>query len=378
MQLCTASRIHAQLAASHGQRPTLWLDDDHSSEDEMPLASLICITSSPEFIRHHRTGEATTSGTTRPKSHVGAKEDVQTLTDEVQLVKVIPAVVDLLTPPKERPARPPASPCSHLMRVGSNKTRAPDLQVNAEVITPKHASVKAEVVTPKRASRKGQRVKMEVFTPKRVLRVRREVGVTPSGKRHPLHPLSPNRSCLRGFIPVRACHLKQRERIASLFGDAGWPQPADYATREAIAELLGLPSKAPPKAVTHLAWAARRDGILQREDRLLAAAIVSVYRYRDRRRCGCLEFIVSRARGLGTRLLRLAQRFLKEQNISRLYSGVDLSRPYAMAAHHRWGFRKVTQQAWAEAGLATYNQGDVCYMVLDMDGGADMVTHPES
>lgn len=94
------------------------------------------------------------------------------------------------------------------MRVGSNKTRAPDLQVNAEVITPKHASVKAEVVTPKRASRKGQRVKMEVFTPKRVLRVRREVGVTPSGKRHPLHPLSPNRSCLRGFIPVRACHLK--------------------------------------------------------------------------------------------------------------------------------------------------------------------------
>eukprot|EP00913_Durusdinium_trenchii_P005715 g5332.t2 len=58
--------------------------------------------------------------------------------------------------------------------------------------------------------------------------------------------------------------------------------------------------------------------------------------------------------------------------------GVDLSRPYAMAAHHRWGFRKVTQQAWAEAGLATYNQGDVCYMVLDMDGGADMVTHPES
>ena len=55
---------------------------------------------------------------------------------------------------------------------------------------------------------------------------------------------------------------KQRERIASLFGDAGWPQPADYATREAIAELLGLPSKAPPKAVTHLAWAARRDGIL--------------------------------------------------------------------------------------------------------------------
>lgn len=76
MQLCTASRIHAQLAASHGQRPTLWLDDDHSSEDEMPLASLICITSSPEFIRHHRTGEATTSGTTRPKSHVGAKEDV--------------------------------------------------------------------------------------------------------------------------------------------------------------------------------------------------------------------------------------------------------------------------------------------------------------
>lgn len=76
---------------------------------------------------------------------------------------------------------------------------------------------------------------------------------------------------------------------------------------------------------------------------------------------------MSRSRGFGSRLLHLAQRFLKAQNISRLFSGVDLSQPYAMAAHNSWGFRKVAQQDWEESGLATYSQGDVCYMVLDLD-----------
>ena len=38
----------AKSAMSKATRPTLWLDDDHSSEDERPLASLIA--SSPEFI----------------------------------------------------------------------------------------------------------------------------------------------------------------------------------------------------------------------------------------------------------------------------------------------------------------------------------------
>lgn len=136
--------------------------------------------------------------------------------DDVQVVKVIPAVVDLLTPPRK--ARPPASPLrsERVAYVGSRSQDArakQELRVQTEVITAKRAPVKAEVVTPKRGSR--LRVKTEVFTPKRVLRVRRKLGVCPSGKRHPLHPLSPNRSCLRGFVQARACHLN----LGDVFGD---------------------------------------------------------------------------------------------------------------------------------------------------------------
>lgn len=82
------------------------------------------------------------------------------------------------------------------------ESKGTSLRVKTEATTPK-GRVKAEVVTPKRPSR--LRVKME-FTPKRVLRMHTGVGATP-GKRHPLHPLSPNRSCLRGFVQARACHM---------------------------------------------------------------------------------------------------------------------------------------------------------------------------
>ena len=143
-------------------------------------------------------------------------DQVQMSDDDVQVVKVIPAVVDLLTPPRK--ARPPASPLrsERVAYVGSRSQDArakQELRVQTEVITAKRAPVKAEVVTPKRGSR--LRVKTEVFTPKRVLRVRRKLGVCPSGKRHPLHPLSPNRSCLRGFVQARACHLN----LGDVFGD---------------------------------------------------------------------------------------------------------------------------------------------------------------
>ena len=135
--------------------------------------------------------------------------------DDIQLVKVIPAVVDLLTP--RRKARPPASPLrsERVAYVGSRSqdARAKQDVVHTDVITAKRAPGKAEVVTPKRGSR--LRVKTEVFTPKRVLRVRHKVGVSPSGKRHPLHPISPNRSCLRGFVQARACHLN----LGNVFGE---------------------------------------------------------------------------------------------------------------------------------------------------------------
>lgn len=254
---------------------TLWLDDDHSSsEDERPLASLTWITSSPEFStpsppdrRYPRYpslpakeamctscrtcelghGERIESRDVRKDdvpwcwlpdapfhtcfscclilpfaeqlqtaAHQMSPDQVQMSDDDVQVVKVIPAVVDLLTPPRK--ARPPASPLrsERVAYVGSRSQDArakQELRVQTEVITAKRAPVKAEVVTPKRGSR--LRVKTEVFTPKRVLRVRRKLGVCPSGKRHPLHPLSPNRSCLRGFVQARACHLN----LSDVFGD---------------------------------------------------------------------------------------------------------------------------------------------------------------
>lgn len=131
--------------------------------------------------------------------------------DEVQFVKIISPVVDLLSPQK---SRPPASPQMSsrsrqqptmasqpaTLRSISQEPKGASLRVKTEATTPK-GRVKAEVVTPKRASR----FQVMEFTPKRVLR-HTGVGATP-GKRHSLHPLSPNRSCLRGFVQARACHM---------------------------------------------------------------------------------------------------------------------------------------------------------------------------
>ncbi|CAE7425072.1 unnamed protein product [Symbiodinium sp. CCMP2592] len=183
---------------------------------------------------------------------------------------------------------------------------------------------------------------------------------------------------LRGYLQVRTCDLQMRERLRTLLC-RGWPSssPSEGATRDSISELLGLcPSTGKPgavKATTYLAWALPADG--RRAGALVGAAVLSVYRYRGRRRCGCLEFITSRRSGAGAALLRLATRFLQAQQIDRLYSGVDLSRPNAFEAHRRWGFRVVEEQEWAHAGLAFYRQGDVRYMLLDLsaDPGQEAV-----
>ena len=295
----------------------LWLDDDHSSEDERPLASLM-----------------------RPSLDVLDVPSRSPVDDEIQLLKVIPPVVDLLTPPR----------------------RSTDVK---ELATPK--GPEPQPFVPKvKTEHHPREVKMELISPKRRWRIVDLISPMKSSGKSPAW-------CHRGFVHARACDGKQREKIASLFNRVGWPRASDLATREAIGELLGLGGyKSTIKAGTYLAW------VLSGKMQLVAAAILSVYRYRGKRRCGCLEFIVSKSRGAGSRLLFLAKRFLRSQNIFRLYSGVDLSRPYAMAAHGSWGFKVITQQEWAEAGLYSYSQGDVCYMLLDLEdeaSRAQVATH---
>ena len=74
-------------------------------------------------------------------------------------------------------------------------------------------------------------------------------------------------------------------------------------------------------------------------------------------------------------LLAQARRLLAASGISRLYSGADLSRPTALAAHQRWGFRRISRKVWAGAGLAWYAKGDVSYMLLEWGGGPEAVAN---
>lgn len=182
---------------------------------------------------------------------------------------------------------------------------------------------------------------------------------------------------LHGFEQVLRCDDTLLRRARELFLRRGWPGPNDRKARMSITELLGLSGRLKMtrrrkkwrrpggKRATYLGWAmapgAGPDG-----EQLAAAAILSVYRYRGRRRCACLEFVVSQVRGAGSMLLRFARRFLQVQQITRLYSGVDLSRPLALSAHLQWGFRTVEKENWAQAGLAFYSGGDVLYMMLDL------------
>lgn len=66
---------------SKATRPILWLDDDHSSEDERPLASLIA--SSPEFISPSPPGRLrspepfhATDGDLKKTPEIGARDEV--------------------------------------------------------------------------------------------------------------------------------------------------------------------------------------------------------------------------------------------------------------------------------------------------------------
>lgn len=170
------------------------------------------------------------------------------------------------------------------------------------------------------------------------------------------------------FVQVKSCDRRIRERAGQLFVRHGWPLREDGAARKSITSLLGLRNQGksdgclPPS--THLGWITKAtDG---GKKLMVAAAIVSLYRYRDRRRCACLEFIVSRSRGAGTQLLDYTKRFLVSQEISKFFSGADLSRPKARDAHQRWGFREVDHDEWAQAGLKFYSGGDVLYMLFEV------------
>ncbi|CAE7823346.1 unnamed protein product [Symbiodinium sp. CCMP2456] len=236
---------------------------------------------------------------------------------EILCVKGPRIEIDLVTPPRSaavHAAPPPA---------------VPEVGADAVSLSPK---VKAE--KPEEVELRG--VKREVDSPP----------CTPPRKVPASLAMFPFRTPprlrrgfqLRGYLQARTCDLQMRERLRSLLC-RGWPSPSpsEAATRESISELLGLcPSTGKPgkpgavKAATYLAWALAADGRGAR-GALVGAAVLSVYRYRGRRRCGCLEFITSRRSGAGAALLRLATRFLQAHQITRLYSGVDLSRPNAFA-----------------------------------------------
>lgn len=178
------------------------------------------------------------------------------------------------------------------------------------------------------------------------------------------------------YIQVRGCDLSVLESAQNMFCSYGWPLPEDDATRTYITEILGLKRvgrnrTSPSKTSTYFGWAASGD---ESGGTLVAASILSVYRYHDRRRrCAVLEFIVSDARGAGWALVRLAGRFLLDQGISQLFSAADLSRPIALGSHLRWGFSAVTLEVWTTAGLAFYERGDVQYMKLDLsDDGCEV------
>jgi len=284
---------------------------------------------------------------------------------EILCVKGPRIEIDLVTPPRRAVvhAPPPAAPeDSEQQMVGAD----------AVSLSPK---VKAE--KPEEVELRG--VKREVHSPP-CTPPRKDRKVPESLAMFPFRtpPRLRRGFQLRGYLQARTCDLQMRERLRTLLC-RGWPSssPSEGATRDSISELLGLcPSTGKPgavKATTYLAWALPADG--RRAGALVGAAVLSVYRYRGRRRCGCLEFITSRRSGAGAALLRLATRFLQAQQITRLYSGVDLSRPNAFEAHRRWGFRVVEEQEWAHAGLAFYRQGDVRYMLLDLsaDPGQEAV-----
>lgn len=220
---------------------------------------------------------------------------------------------------------------------------------------------------------------------------------------------------LHGFTQVRSCKATVLKAAQRLLGKCGWPSPQDCSSRHTIATLLGLPcsgtagavggatctvcaesmhrvaalgprrrlrpqsgnrrrafpglpctiasaASTRPKNTTFLGWAA--GPCPSGRSSLSAAAILSVYRHRGRRRCGCLEFVATTLRGAGAALVGLARGFLADEGIPTLYSGVDLSRPHAMKAHRRWGFKTATREEWSRAGLLFYEVGDVHYMQL--------------
>lgn len=170
---------------------------------------------------------------------------------------------------------------------------------------------------------------------------------------------------LSGYTQVRRCDRSLRKAMARLFHRTGWPGPRSGVTRLAISELLGTSmGKSRTLATTHVAWASlkEQDG----SSRMVGAAILSLYRRKEQAGCGCLEYIVSKHRGVGRLLVQRAQEFLQKYRLCRLFSGADMSRRWAVAAHEKWGFLPITREEWTAAGLDFYAKGDVMYMMLQM------------
>lgn len=185
----------------------------------------------------------------------------------------------------------------------------------------------------------------------------------------PLLVAPPSGVTLHDFQPIRSANRGMLKQASKLFCDHGWPGRENKRCRRGIQDFLGLLSRGPLVAQTkYVAWASvdSFSGILDQET-MFAAALISAYQYRGRRRCGVLEYITSAWRGAGFAILGLTRRFLSRLKITRLFAAADLSREGAFEAHARWGFYPITCEEWAWAGLYLVSGGDVIYMRLDLE-----------
>ncbi|CAE7363186.1 unnamed protein product [Symbiodinium necroappetens] len=174
---------------------------------------------------------------------------------EILCVKGPRIEIDLVTPPRSAAvhATPPPAALE-----ASEQQMARDPEQHVPYVTLRKDSCQVKAEKPEEVELRG--VKREVdsppCTPPRKVPAAASLAMFPF--RTPPRLRRGFQVC--GYLQARTCDLQMRERLRSLLCQ-GWPSPSpsEAATRESIAELLGLcpstgkPGK--PGAATYLAWA---------------------------------------------------------------------------------------------------------------------------
>ncbi|CAE7771631.1 unnamed protein product [Symbiodinium microadriaticum] len=208
---------------------------------------------------------------------------------EILCVKGPRIEIDLVTPPRSAAVHATPPPAA-LEASEQQMARDPEQRVPHVTLRKDSCQVKAE--KPEEVELRG--VKREVdsppCTPPRKVPAAASLAMFPF--RTPPRLRRGFQVC--GYLQARACDLQMRERLRSLLCQ-GWPSPSpsEAATRESIAELLGLCSSTGKpgkpgavKAATYLAWAlADGRGAARARGKLVGAAVLSVYRRKIREVC---------------------------------------------------------------------------------------------